>query len=217
MRWKRCIISLLLLQAAAFVMADSISVSPPPESRFDKRVQRYRNHWNALIPSQFVIQNAGNMGLLSAGIGWDYGKHWETNLLFGFIPKHESTRAKLTTTLKENYIPWSINLGHRWSVQPFKASIYVNTVLGHEFWNSQPSRYPDKYYELLSTKFRLNIAVGQQITWRTPPSRRKYAKSLSLFYEFSTCDLYVRSKFKERSIALKDIIGLSIGVKVQSL
>ena len=51
-------------------------------------------------------------------------------------------------------------------------------VYGHEFWKSQPSRYPDKYYEFMSTKFRLNLALGQRIT-----------------------------------LKIKDILGLSIGMK----
>ena len=131
-------------------------------------------------------------------------------------------------TLKENYIPWNVRLSasqdasddflrHGWSLNPLTASIYVNTVYGHEFWKSQPSRYPDKYYEFMSTKFRLNIALGQRITWNIPHNRRKYAKSISLFYEVSTCDLYIRSKFQDNSIPLKDIIGLSIGVKLQTM
>ena len=29
----------------------------------------------------------------------------ETDLFFGFIPKHDSHRAKMTMTLKQNYMP----------------------------------------------------------------------------------------------------------------
>ena len=94
---------------------------------------------------------------------------------------------------------------------------FQNTVYGHEFWKSQPSRYPDKYYEFMSTKFRLNVALGQRITWEIPSNRRKYAKSIGLFYEVSTCDLYIRAKFQDSNIPLKDIIGLSIGVKLQTM
>ena len=157
--------------------------------------------------------------LLSAGIGWNYGKRkrWETHLLFGYIPKHESSRGKLTMTLKENYIPWNIDLGTLWSLEPLKAGVYFNSVSGHEFWQSQPGRYPDKYYDMLSTKFRLNFSLGQEIIWQTPRNHRKFAKSFSLFYEFSTCDLYIRAKYQEHSIPIKDIVGLSIGVKVQTL
>jgi hypothetical protein len=266
MKWSRFIFSIVLSLTAIQVMADSIYVSQPTESKYDLRVLHYRKHWAALIPTQFVIQNAGNMGVLSAGIGWNYGKRkaaikreesgacsdssereqarpsvkqWETDLLVGFIPKHQSTRAKVTFTLKENYIPWSINLGSivtkkdvalipadaptrslsrsHWSIEPLTASLYLNTVYGHEFWKSQPSRYPDKYYEFMSTKFRLNIALGQRVTVQIPTAKRKRAKSVSLFYEVSTCDLYIRSMFQTSGIPLKDILGLSLGVKLQTL
>ncbi len=228
MKWNRFIFSILLLFFILPAVADdSIYVQQVKESRYDQRVNKYRKHWAALIPTQFVIQNAGNMGILSAGIGWDYGKRrqWETNLLVGFIPAHQTTRAKLTTTLKENYIPWSICLTPdaslettgRWSIEPLTASIYLNTVYGHEFWKSQPRRYPDKYYEFMSTKFRLNIALGQRLTFQIPKSRQRHNKSMSLFYEVSTCDLYVRSMFQDGSVRLKDILGLSIGVNFQTL
>lgn len=219
MRWNRFVISIVLLLVTVCTMADSIYVSQPEPSRYDKRVLRYRKHWAALIPTQFVIQNAGNMGVISAGIGWHYGKYrqWETHLLWGYIPKHQSTRGKLTMTLKENYIPWSIDLKRGWSIEPLSASIYLNTVYGHEFWKSQPNRYPDDYYQFMSTKFRLNIALGQQITWQIPTEKRRRHQSITLFYELSTCDLYIRSKVLEHSIPLKDIVGLSIGVKLQTI
>lgn len=86
MKWSRFIFSIAMLMAAATAAAED----------YDHRIQRYRERWAALIPTQFVVQNAGNMGALSAGIGWNYGKHqqWETDLLVGFIPKHQSIRAK---------------------------------------------------------------------------------------------------------------------------
>ena len=221
MKWSKYIFSLLLLWlGTSHVMADSIYVEHAQESRFDKRVHRYRKHWAGLIPTQFAVQNAGNMGFLSAGFGWDYGKRkqWETNLLFGYIPKYQSTRGKLTMTLKENYIPWSFELKPGMSVEPLRCGLYLNTVYGEEFWNSQPGRYPDGYYEFMSTKFRLNIFIGQQLTVEIPQEKRKlFAKSITAFYEISTCDLYLRSKFIDHSTPWKDMLGLSLGMKLQIL
>ena len=148
------------------------------------------------------------MGTLSAGIGWSYGKSrkWETELLVGFIPKHDSSRPKVTTTLKGNYIPWKIDLSKiigkipedRWRFCPLTASLYLNTVYGHEFWKSQPG---------------LNLALGERIEFKIPESKRRRHSRIALFYEFSTCDLYVRSMFQSSDVKLKDIIGLSIGAK----
>lgn len=197
--------------------ADSDSISPAP-GRFDHRVHRVRRYWANLIPTQVVVQNAGNMGFASAGVGWEYGKRgqWETHLLWGFIPKYDSGRAHLTQTIKENYIPWSISFNDWLALEPLEATMYVNTVYGHEFWRSQPGRYPDKYYEALSTKFRINVGVGQRLTLSLNPNKY-FFKGVTLFYEISSCDLYIRSLFQGTAISFWDTIGLSIGVKLQTL
>ena len=151
MKLNKFVISMVMLTCSLHVMAgDSLDIQ---QSKFERRLKRSHNAWLSLIPTHFVIQNAGNMGTLSAGIGWSYGKKrkWETELLLGFIPKHDSSRPKLTTTLKGNFIPWKIDLSKiigkipddRWKFEPLTASLYLNTVYGDEFWKSQPGRYPD--------------------------------------------------------------------------
>ena len=228
MKLNRFAYSMIMLACTVQVMADaSIAVEQATESRYERSLERRQQIWASLIPTHFVIQNAGNMGLLSAGIGWSYGKNrkWETDLLIGFIPKHDSSRLKVTTTLKGNYIPWRIDLtpnttgGDKphWLFEPLTASLYLNTVYGSEFWKSQPSRYPDKYYEFMSTKFRLNVAFGQRITLKVPDNKRRRHSRIALFYEIGSCDLYIRSLFQGQDVSIGDIIGLSIGAKFFTL
>ena len=219
MTMRLSIISLLLLLALPTeaqtdtTAADTLPVAP----KYERRISRYRLAWQSLIPTQFILQNAGNMGLLSLGIGWNYGrrKQWETHLLVGRMPKYRSTRGKMTMTLKETFIPWRIDIGKGWDVEPLTTGLYVNTVFGHEFWEHQPNRYPDKYYEFMSTKFRLNVFLGESITKTVPNNRRKFIKSITAFYELSTCDLYIRSMIQDSNVHLNDIVGLSLGVKLQ--
>ena len=193
-------------------VADSLEMS-----RYERRMKRYSSVWQSLQPSQFIMQNAGNMGLLSFGLGWNYGKRnqWETHLLFGWIPKYKGHSVRMTMTLKETYIPWNKRLGEEWRLEPLTVGLYANTVFGKAFWRSQPSRYPDKYYQFLSTRVRLNIFMGQRITVIIPNNKRKFVKSMTAFYELSTCDLYIRCMFQDSSVKLKDIVGLSLGLKMQ--
>lgn len=210
MKKSWCIISLIF-----FLLSPTLKASND-ESPIHMHAQKYRARWAALIPTHAVVQNAGNMGLVSAGLGWDYGNEkWETQLLFGYIPPYESNRGKLTSTIKQNFIPWNVSLGQGWALEPLTSSLYINTVYGSEFWRSQPSRYPAKYYQFLSTKFRLNIALGQRITRTCFPSRKVGLKSISLFYEVSTCDIYVRSFFIGSDTPWTSLIGLSLGLKFQ--
>lgn len=95
------------------IRADSVLPVTPKQvkhSRYDNRIHRFRSHWERIIPTHSKIQYAGNMGLLSFGTGWDYGKHnqWETDILLGFIPKYSSKKAKVTMTLKQNYMPGAL-------------------------------------------------------------------------------------------------------------
>lgn len=49
-------------------------------------------------------------------------------LLLGFIPKYSSKKTKVTMTLKQNYMPWSINIGKGFSTEPLACGLYLNTV-----------------------------------------------------------------------------------------
>ena len=81
-------------------------------------------------------------------------------------------------TIKETFIPWQIDLKGGWDIEPLTTGAYLNTVFGHEFWGHQPSRYPDSYYDFLSTKARINVFLGQRVTWMIPDKKRKTAKSI---------------------------------------
>ncbi|MBR1594324.1 MAG: hypothetical protein IJ692_01730 [Alloprevotella sp.] len=177
---------------------------------------QHRRNALILVPSSVILQNAGNMGTVSLGAGWQYGRdHWETQVLGGFIPKHDSTRPKFTMTFKENFVPWNLQAGKRWEIQPLTATMYVNAVFGHEFWAHQPNRYPNKYYDYLSTKYRVNVGLGQRVTLRFSEHVSKRVQSASLFYEVSTCDLYIRAATMNRDVKLGHILGLSLGVKAR--
>jgi len=158
------------------------------------------------------------MGLLSVGTGWDYGKRnqWETDILLGFLPKFSSDRSKITMTLKQNYMPWSIDLGKGFSTEPLACGLYLNTIFGDEFWVKEPERYPKGYYGF-STKIRAHVFLGQRLTFNIAPRKRYIAKAVTFFYELSTSDIYIASAFTNSYLRPKDYLSLSFGVKFQLL
>lgn len=183
---------------------------------YDNRVHRIRKNWERIIPTHSKIQYAGNMGLISFGTGWDYGKRnqWETDLLLGLIPKYSSKKAKITMTIKQNYMPWSIDLNQRLSIEPLACGLYLNTVFGDQFWVNEPERYPKGYYGF-SSKVRIHVFLGQRLTYDIDPQRRFLAKSVTFFYELSTCDLYMISAVTNRYLKPRDYLSLSFGLKFQ--
>lgn len=206
---------LFILCGQEIAAQDSIWSHP---TKYDKRVHRYRCHWEKLIPTHTKIQFAGNMGLLSFGTGWDYGKknQWETDIFLGFIPKYQSKRTKITMTLKQNYMPWSLELGKGFSTEPLSCGLYFNTVFGDQFWVHEPDRYPKGYYGF-SSRIRSHIFLGQRLTYDIDPQRRYTAKSITVFYELSTCDFHLISAVTNRYLRPKDYLSLSFGIKLQLL
>lgn len=227
-QWNFKLLTLLLLMLAGPLAAQQAEApSEPTEAdtlqtpfmyRYDRRLERYRRNFNSLIPQTHVLQLYGDMGLVSIGVGWDYGKReqWETNLLLGFIPKYNSDKMRLSFTLKQNYTPWSFSVSDAVSIEPLMTGMYLNTVFGHQFWTHEPERYPKGYYGF-STRVRIHLFVGQSVTLAIPPEKRFIAKAVSAFYELSTCDLYVVSAFTNRYLKPRDYLRLSFGLRFKIL
>lgn len=226
MKWERLIFSALAatsLFAAGAAVPDSLSsdsvvatvietVPAPVNPRYEQRMAKRVELWNRLIPNMLTLQYAGDIGTVSAGIGWDYGRsnQWETHLLIGLVTKQNRQKAYVTTTLRETYVPWRIRLSPLWSIRPLSVSLSANTILNGDFWVSEPDRYPSGYYGF-SSKIRFHLGLGQRIAFSIPERKRVAAREVSIYYEISTCDLYVRQKIKSSSIPLKDIIVIGLG------
>ncbi|MDR1860832.1 MAG: hypothetical protein LBR06_07955 [Bacteroidales bacterium] len=166
-----------------------------------------------LLPAHCQIQYAGGMGFVSAGIGWEYCKHWETDVFFGYLPRYSTKEAKGTFTLKENYIPWTKKMKGNYKIAPLTCGMYINSVLDDDFWISAPDKYPNMYYSF-STKLRFHFYVGQRVTYMMPPEKCSRIKSISVFYELSSNDLYVLSAIQNERLNLFDILRFSFGVKL---
>jgi hypothetical protein len=205
--FKRLYLSILLSVFSVIAIA---------QTGYEKRVEKYQDQWSKLIPSHTKIQYAGGMGLLSIGAGWDYGKNnqWETDVFFGILPKYSTDKTKVTFTLKQNFIPWKKHFNEHFSLDPLACGLYVNTIFDGDFWVSEPDKYPSNYYSF-STKMRFSIYVGQRLTYKIPENKRFFSKSVTVFYELSTNDLYMVSAFTNSYLKPKDYLRLSFGLKMQ--
>lgn len=183
------------------------------QTEIEKPDERLLSIWQKMIPRYTKIQYAGGMGLLSAGAGWNYGhnKSWETEVMLGFVPSFSNERTKITMTLRENYVPWSVKLGDNWSLQPLSCGIYINTIFDGNLWIKEPKKYPNGYY-WFSTKIRTHVQLGQRISFY---DKNFTHRVLSFFYELSTCDLYILNACTNRYIKLSDILSLSFGFRIQ--
>ncbi len=169
--------------------------------------------WERLKPKNAMVQYAGGMGMMSFGAGWEYGKRgmWNTDVLVGFLPRSCSDDFRFTFTLKQTCVPWSIDLGKGFAVEPFAAGLYVTTISGDEFWRKEPGKYPNHYYNF-SSKMRFSVFLGQGVTFHP---RSGGLRSVTAFYEVGTNELYIVSKVGNSAVRMKDILRFSFGVKMQ--
>jgi len=183
------------------------------QSKYEQRLERREKIWQKLIPDLYVLQYGGGISTVSAGVGWNYGKskQWETHILFGFVPRKYNHSHYWTFNLRETYTPWSLHLSPAIKYKPLSVGLLVNSILHGDFWMSEPDRYPRGYYGF-SSRMRFHIAVGQRWSFAIPRNKRLLASQLCLYYELSTCDLYVRQKYLNSSIPFKDILSLGFGV-----
>lgn len=185
----------------------------PETTRYHMRLMKRQQQWNRLIPNLFMLQYAGDLGMFSGGIGWDYGRRnqWETHVMFGYLPPKQNYQHYWTFTLREVFLPWRLKLDKSWNLHPLHVSLAVNSILHHDFWTSEPDRYPSGYYGF-SSKVRFQLGFGQRISWLIPENKRFLSKRISFYYEIVTCDLYIRQKFLNNKIPMKDIFALGLGM-----
>lgn len=227
---KRFLISLFPLALAAIplrasmpcdstIVADTartdsvVSTEKPP--KYVRYTERWRRDWSHIIPNQSTGQFAGSIGVYSIGVGWHYGRRdrWETEILFGYLPKKNGSDEHFTATLKQRFIPWHIDISSRWSIEPLTTGLFVSSIFGEGFWKREPSKYTTGYYGF-STKLRYNIFVGQRICYDIPTRHRRFHRAISFYYELSTCDLYLVSAIPNKRFRLGDMLSLALGVKM---
>lgn len=202
---------------------------------YERHVLKMHQRWMKAIPNIVSVQHAGNIGFLSAGIGWDYGQYdcWETHLQIAFLPKYHNDRFDITFTIKENLVPWSFGLGpRRWadenvahpnrrpwnrrafaSIEPLVGSLFVNTIFNNEFWVHEPEKYNGGDYYRFSSKMRINVGIGSRISFNIPKEHRRHFDRISLYYELSTYDLAISSAIPNKKITASDILTLGIGIQ----
>lgn len=177
-------------------------------------VDHYRKGWAHLLPNLFISQYAGNIGTVSVGTGWSYGKHdrHETHLLLGYLSRHDIGSDQMALTLRQQYIPWKIGFNTSFSCNPFIIDASLNTIFSDQFWYREPIHHD--YYSFPS-KLRFHLGVGGRINYAHLYRYGINDSRLSFYYQLSTYDLAVISYVRSSHIPLKELFTLGIGINIR--
>ena len=183
------------------------------------KVQRLHADYSGLQrlqPTHLKLQYAGGMGLVSLGMGWDYGRsnQFETDLQVGFIPAMYSNVNRAVFALRQHWMPWNIRCADWLGIEPLSCGLYATIVSGttQNYWFREPSKYGGPYYRF-ATRVRLHLYVGQRISlYRSATDA--VVDRLTLYYELSAGELDLVAKMTNRHLHLDDIVYFSFGVKL---
>ncbi len=210
--FSSCVLTLAAQNDTARVVGATDSLCTDTLDRYARSTARYQRMHRRLIPNQTALQYAGSIGIMSWGFGWHYGKgdRVETELLVGMVPKYCTDEVKWTLTVRQRWTPWRIVLGSRWDVDPLMGSASICAIFGEDFWSEEPSRYPSSYYGF-SNRFRIHLALGQRVRYKIANKKRRRHKSVALYYELGTNELYLISAIPNRRLPFHKTLSLGIG------
>src|SRR5678815_5088279 len=91
------------------------------------------------LPDHAVAQFAGNIGLVSAGIGYSYlNDKVQTDILYGYLPSFEAETSVHILTAKNAYHPFMVDLGNSYLLEPLRLGVGISYSAGSQFFTSLP-------------------------------------------------------------------------------
>lgn len=169
---------------------------------------------SGLIPDYVVIQHAGSIGYFSGGAGYDlfYKDRGYMEFLYGKVPGSKGGPLNIVTA-KFAYRAFDLEISDKIKVHPFNPGVFFSYHLDDQFDITFDEEQYGKSYYGWSTAVRAHISVSNEL--------KMYAgntlKSVTLYSEFNTSDLYLASLFYKNNrdwLRPEDIIKLGIGIKV---
>lgn len=169
-----------------------------------------------LIPDGAVIQHAGSIGYLSAGINYDLfrKKRGSLDFMYGYLPESKGGNFS-TATVKFAYRPFEIKANQWLTIYPINPGTFISYTLDKNFdltWDKD--QYPKGYY-YWSEALRFHAAFGTEFKINTNKLiSSKKIKSISLYYEINTNDVYVINYFlNKRYLDITGIFKAGVGLK----
>lgn len=157
------------------------------------------------MPRHAVIQFAGDIGFISAGIGYtSRNKKFNGEILYGYVPKVVGGIAIHSVSGKFTWSPvkW---VYHKLIINYFTAGIFVNYTFGHQYFGFSPPFYPYHYYGF-PIAFHEGLFIGGAVG----------KNKMSLYYELGTNEKEFLSYIgNTKSLSLTDIIHLGLGARIQ--
>lgn len=176
-------------------------------------VQGQQKIIKALVPDQAIIQYAGSIGYVSAGVGYNFFKERSAlSFHYGHVPVNKGGELNILA-VKFDYKTFAIKLGNDVVFYPVNPVIFFSYTLGNDFGLKFDSDKYDNGYYFWSPALRGHLGFNSEIKLLGDKSSK--IKSVSVFAEANTNDLYMVSWYENRtSTPIYNIFHLGFGLKL---
>jgi hypothetical protein len=162
------------------------------------------------IPDVLTVQYAGNIGFISAGVGYaSRTRNYEFGLLYGYVPKSMAGTYIHTITGKNTFPVTRCQLKNNKLLIPY-VGLGVSLEVGGNAFFRMPDHFPDSYYHY--PKNMRVLAYGGAKVQHFFSENFHGLSGVELFAEAGTLDLYVWYTAMSNEIKLHEIFSLAIGV-----
>lgn len=161
---------------------------------------------STLLPKHYVIQYAGNLGLLSTGFGNKIiNDKIFAGLMYGYLPKSENDVEAHTLAIKLGYIFWERNIK-----SSYRYAFYIGTGIAYTITKNTfvelPTQYPDGYYK--PNAIHLLPFVGLQFGIKINNQQDKY---FGLYLELGSSDDYLFNYLFKNSRYKNSLLNVALG------
>ncbi|PJJ52833.1 hypothetical protein [Hymenobacter chitinivorans] len=164
-------------------------------------------------PRHLVLQTAGGLGMVSAGAGYTYAQDKiDTDILLGYVPKKFAGSTLTLASAKFIYSPFTVRISDKWQVKPVSVGAYFSYT--HGTLNDEERGQYTKDYYWWSSDTRYGPLAGGRVTYARPAKANGRPRTVSVYYDLSTNDLYLQSYVTNtKGLSLGQILVLGLGVK----
>lgn len=171
--------------------------------------EQQKNQVSKLLPDYASFQFAGNIGFLSAGLGYQlFSNKLNTEMVYGFVPKYQETEAIHQITLK-NTVPL-FRFQHENLIFTPMLGLTATYETGRHSFVFLDDKYPDGYYA--SNAFHFTFLLALSVHKDLKPSY--LIKGVDFYYEVSTVDTYFWYGISNKEVKMNEVFSLALGMRL---
>jgi len=153
----------------------------------------------------YKTQYAGNLGLVSVGIGKEFNHIFSMDLNYGYLPEFINGASVHTFAVKGAFLIKKFALS---GIHPsFHLGANINYAITQNTYLRYPSYYPKGYYFPNALHLCPFIRVGASLPWQN----RKFDKII-IYSEIGTVEYEIYNAIRDRNVRFYEIWNICFGL-----